>query len=81
MSLRAGSRAALFPFVRYERFDTQASVPAGYARNPENDGTVWTLGLSYKPIEQLVFKVDWQQRENRAATGVNQWNAALGYVF
>ena len=81
LSLRAGSRAALFPFVRYERFDTQASVPAGYARNPENDGTVWTLGLSFKPIEQLVFKVDWQQRENRATTGVNQWNAALGYVF
>jgi len=81
LSLRAGSRAALFPFVRYERFDTQARVPAGYARNPENDASVWTLGVTFKPIEQLVFKADWQRRENRASTGVNQWNAALGYVF
>jgi hypothetical protein len=81
LSLRAGSRAALFPFVRYESFDTQARVPAGYARNPENDARVWTLGVTFKPIEQLVFKADWQRRENSASTGVNQWNAALGYVF
>jgi hypothetical protein len=81
LSLRAGARAALLPFVRYERFDTQARVPAGYARNPENDANVWTIGVAFKPIEQLVFKADWQRRESRASTGVNQWNAALGYVF
>ena len=67
--------------MRYEQSDTQASVPAGYERNPENDARVLTIGLAFKPIEQLVVKTDWQQRENAARTGVNQWNVALGYIF
>ena len=78
---RVNAENSLFPFARYERLDTQSRVPAGYARNPENDATIWTVGVAFKPIEQLVFKADWQRRENRASTGVNQWNAALGYVF
>ena len=81
LSLRAGSRMSLTPFVRYEEYDTQKAVPAGYARNPENDVQELTLGLAYKPIDRLVFKADWQQRHNAAKTGVNQWNLALGYVF
>ncbi len=76
-----GSRAALLPFVRYEQYDTQAEVPLGYARNPENDRTDLTLGLAYKPIDQIIFKADWQQRRNAASTGVNQWNMSLGYIF
>lgn len=76
-----GSRAALMPFVRYEQYDTQAQVPLGYARNPENDRTDLTLGLAYKPIDQIIFKADWQQRHNAARTGVNQWNMSLGYIF
>ena len=81
LSLTSGSRASLFSFVRYEQSDTQARVPAGYERNPENDARVLTLGLAFKPIEQLVVKTDWQQRRNAARTGVNQWNVALGYIF
>ncbi len=81
LSLASGSRASFFSFLRYEKFDTQARVPAGYERNPENDARVLTIGLAFKPIEQLVVKTDWQQRRNAARTGVNQWNVALGYIF
>jgi len=81
LSLTNYSRASLFSFARYEEYDTQASVPAGYERNPENDARVLTIGLAFKPIEQLVVKTDWQQRKNAARTGVNQWNVALGYIF
>ena len=56
-------------------------MPAGYERNPENDVHELTLGLSFKPIDRLVFKADWQQKRNAARTGVNQWNLGLGYVF
>ncbi len=76
-----GSRSSLFPFLRYEKYDTQAEVPVGYERNPENDASVLTVGLGFKPIEQLIVKVDWQRRRNAARTGVNQWNVALGYIF
>ena len=81
LSLKPGSKASLTPFLRYERFDTQASVPAGYARNPENDATVLTLGAVFKPIDPIAIKVDWQRRTNAARTGVNQWNVGLGYLF
>ena len=81
LSLRSGSRASLTPFVRYERYDTQAEVPAGYSRNPENDVTVLTIGAVLKPIEPIAIKIDWQQRKNAARTGVDQWNVGLGYLF
>lgn len=81
LSLKPGARAALLPFVRYERFDTQARVPAGYERNPANDVRELTAGVAFKPIPQIVVKADWQQRHNAARTGVNQWNVALGYIF
>jgi hypothetical protein len=81
LSLKPGARASLTPFLRYERFDTQASVPAGYARNLENDVTLLTVGAVFKPIEPIAIKVDWQQRTNAARTGVNQWNVGLGYLF
>lgn len=81
LSLRASGRASLTPFVRYERYDTQAEVPAGYARNPENDAKLLTAGAVLKPIEPIAIKIDWQQRRNAARTGVNQWNVALGYLF
>jgi len=81
LSLVPGTRMSLQPFVRYEQYDTQAAVPAGYERNPENDVHELTLGLSFKPIDRLVFKADWQQKRNAARTGVNQWNLGLGYVF
>jgi hypothetical protein len=81
LSLKPGSRAALTPFLRYERYDTQSRVPAGYSRNPENDVTVLTLGAVFKPIDPIAIKLDWQQRKNAASTGVNQWNVGLGYLF
>lgn len=80
-SLGASANQALVPFARYERYDTQARVPAGFARNPANDVEVLTLGLVWKPLAQVVFKLDWQDVDNRAGTGVNQWNLALGYIF
>ncbi|HKF43600.1 MAG TPA: TonB-dependent receptor, partial [Thermoanaerobaculia bacterium] len=81
LSLKAGSRASLIPFVRYERYDTQSEVPSGYERNPENDVKLFTVGAVFKPIEPIAIKLDWQQRKNAASTGVNQWNIGLGYLF
>ncbi len=82
LSIGSGnSKAALLPFVRYEEYDTQHEVPAGYERNPENHIHELTLGLSYYPISRLVLKADWQQRHNAAQTGVNQFNVGLGYIF
>lgn len=77
----AGSRQALVPFARWESYDTQQEVPSGFARNPANAVDVLTVGLNWKPIEQVIFKADWQNIDNGAGTGVDQFNLALGYIF
>jgi len=74
-------RQELVPFARWESYDTQAKVPAGYARNPANEVEILTLGLNWQPIEQVIFKADWQDVRNGAGTGIDQFNLALGYIF
>lgn len=79
--LHGRSAASLVPFGRWEELDTQDDVPSGFSANPANDVTVWTLGLQYRPIPQVVVKLDYQDFQNEARTGVNQWNLALGWLF
>jgi cell division protein FtsB len=67
---------ALIPYVRYERVNTQRSLPAGFEADPENDHRVFSAGFNFKPISQTVFKLEWQR-----ANGRKQYNAALGYIF
>ena len=71
----------LTPFVRHEDFDTQASVPAGVLRDRANDRQILTLGVAYKPHPQVVIKADWQDWDNGAGTGNDQYNLAVGYNF
>jgi hypothetical protein len=72
---------ALIPYVRWETYNTQDEVPAGFRANPANDIEVLTLGLALKPIEQIILKIDHQNYDNAAGTGVDQLNVLLGYVF
>ena len=81
LSFSPTSKMSLLPYARFEQYDTQEQVPPGYARNPANDVDELTVGLAFKPIDRLIFKLDWQQRHNAAHTGVNAWNVALGYIF
>ncbi len=72
---------ALIPFVRWEDVDTQVRVPDGWMINPANQVEILTVGMSYKPLEQIVVKADWQKVDNRASTGVDRFSLGLGYVF
>ena len=69
----------LMPYYRAETLDTQAQVPAGYLRNPARDRSFHTLGLELKPISNIVVKADYQWNRNRAKTGLDQFNLAMGY--
>ncbi len=74
-------QSSLIPYFRYEEFNTQKDVPAGYAVNPANDVEISTIGIAWKPIPQTVIKVDFQDVDDGANKGVDQVNAALGYIF
>jgi len=81
LTLVPRTRLSLTPFVRYEEWNTQAAVPAGFSSDPRNDASQWTAGVGFKPIPQVVVKIDGQWRKNAADTGINQFNVALGYEF
>ena len=67
--------------VRYEAVDTQKEVPSGFSSNPSNDVTIWTLGLAWQPIDNLIFKLDYQDWDNDANDAVDRLNFGFGYVF
>ena len=70
---------ALVPFVRVDYYDTtfQESDPA--FNLPAF--VVPTVGLSYRPIPQVVFKFDYQNQRPSAGAVVNRWNVGVGYMF
>ena len=78
------TRMSLEPFFRYERLDTQSEMQSSsYARSLEFDRHIYTAGLQFKPIPQVVFKVDYRRsiQESGGATLAEQVQFGAGYVF
>lgn len=75
------TRHELIPYVRFEQLNTQDEVPNGRQADPANDRTIVSLGLAWKPITNIIVKGDFQIHSNEADTGVDQLNAAIGYLF
>ena len=80
--LAPGGESSLSPFVRYEKYDLNARVPAGAVRDPALDASVVTAGLTYKPLPTVVVKADWQRRDSAADTpATEQVNLGAGFAF
>jgi len=79
--LAGRGQSALTPYLRWEQINTQEEVPDGWSANPANDERLMTLGLAYQPIEQLIFKAEYQNIDDEAGTGVDQFNLSMGYIF
>ena len=67
--------------MRLDELDTQEEVPPGFAASPANDRRILTFGVSYKPIPQVVVKVDFQDVRDEAGTALDEFHAALGFLF
>lgn len=70
---------AVSPFVRYERYNTQASLPLGLVADPANRDKLLTLGLSFRPLSDIVVKFDYQKFVDNAQN--DRINLGLGYMF
>jgi hypothetical protein len=81
--LPLGKRQQLFGFVRYEDYDTHASVDGALTRNDAYNRNEWTFGLSYKIAPGAVVKADYQLKDNAAAgnTTTKQLNFGIGVWF
>jgi hypothetical protein len=71
------------PFVRYEAFNTQDAVPAGFTADPKNDRELTTFGVAYFPIPDVAVKIDQEQWENGATTANKgkRTNVGVAYMF
>jgi hypothetical protein len=69
----------LTPFVRYERYNTQASVDTGYTANPLNDETVATIGANFNLSREVVLKADWQNYKTDNLK--DRFNLGVGWMF
>jgi hypothetical protein len=69
-------------FVRHERYDTQIEVPTGTPRDRGFARRITTLGLSYKPTWNTVFKGDYTVLRTAAGTGQGETlRLGVGYQF
>jgi hypothetical protein len=80
--LAPASAQQLNAFVRHERFDTHAAVPAGVTRDDALRRRLTTVGLSYKPTWDTVFKADYQLVRNAAGAGEGEiLSLGVGFQF
>ncbi|RME46105.1 MAG: hypothetical protein D6795_15845 [Deltaproteobacteria bacterium] len=80
-SLVPSTGMRLSPFVRYEFVDTHQRVPHGFAPDPAQEVRLLTFGIAFLPIEDVVLEGEYQLVTKGDASGVDQFNLALGYSF
>lgn len=72
----------LAPFIRYEKWDTQAGLASNTVRKTGSENDVWTIGANYWPHPQVVFKADYQKFDKPDGDkGDKRLNLGLGYMF
>lgn len=71
----------LAPFFRYEKLNTVASAPTGYAGVPNLDWQIFQVGLQYKPIPNVVIKTDYRNFSAKQGSVPSDFNLGFGYIF
>ena len=75
------SDASLEPFFRFEYLDTQWKVPSGFTRDNANELQVYTVGLQYRPIPNVVLKADYRNVTADAGSAPDEINLGIGLAF
>lgn len=81
-------RMSLEPYFRFERYDTQREVAdLGFDRDRTKDVDLYVAGIQWKPIPQIVFKLDFRHFDLARTTAAGSRDRAdevqglVGYVF
>ena len=79
----AGAPRDLVAFTRYENFDTQFRMPAGFEPLKEFDRDAWVTGMTYYPDPDVAVKADYTLLRNRGRLLPNRHlvNIGLGWWF
>jgi hypothetical protein len=71
----------LAPFFRFEKMDTIAKVPTGFADDLTQDREIYQFGLQYKPIPNVVIKADYRNFIAKQGTLPDDFNLGFGFIF
>jgi hypothetical protein len=71
----------LAPWFRYSHFDTQDDVPSGYTSNDAFDRDFYEVGISYKPIPSIVFKLDYRNIDSETGEQPDEVRIGAGFVY
>ena len=71
----------LAPFFRYEKLNTVAKAPEGFASDPIQNQQIFQVGLQYKPIPQVVIKADYRNFVAKQGTLPDDFNLGFGFIF
>ncbi|GAW87901.1 hypothetical protein bplSymb_SCF26801P001 [Bathymodiolus platifrons methanotrophic gill symbiont] len=76
-----GTSQYLAPFFRYEKFDTNATAPVGYVDDLSYDQDIFQVEFNYKPIPEVVIKLDYRNRNAKQGTVPDEGNVGFGFIF
>jgi hypothetical protein len=71
----------LAPFIRYEKLNTIAKAPTGFASDPTKNQQIFQVGLQYKPIPQVVIKADYRNFTAKQGSLPDDFNLGFGFIF
>ncbi len=71
----------LAPFFRYEKMDTIAKAPNGFADDLRQDRQIYQFGLQYKPIPNVVIKADYRNFSAKQGNLPDDFNLGFGFIF
>lgn len=71
----------LAPFFRYERYNTQASVPVGFTPDTTWDRWIYQGGLTYKPIQNISLKADYRNIASAGGPQPHEFNLGIGFIY
>jgi opacity protein-like surface antigen len=72
---------SLEPFFRAEYYDTQRKMPSGYEKNLNKRRTILTAGVQFKPITNVVLKLDYRNRRASEGELSDELNMGAGFAF
>ena len=71
----------LAPWFRYSQIDTQHDIPAGFTSDENLDREAFEVGLSWKPIPQVVLKADYRNLDADLGHVADEVRLGAGYAY
>lgn len=76
-------RNDLAVFARYEKYNTQHRMAAGFEPLGEFDRSSWLAGVTFKPVPDIAIKFDyvWNRNRSQVIRAVDGINLGIGWWF